>query len=97
MVQWIKALVRSSDIPKSVSSIPSEGIGELPERKLTADNWHPLNVAHGTRTVYPGKWYKGLSLTFQAPKEGQILQWLKRCDKDGNKDEDNNPKNVNNA
>ena len=39
MVQWIKALVRSSDIPKkSVSSIPGEGSGELSEGKLTGDN-----------------------------------------------------------
>ena len=39
MAQWIKALVRSSDIPKkSVSSIPCEGSGELSER-LSGDNW----------------------------------------------------------
>ena len=38
--RWIKMLVRSSDIPKkSVSSIPGEGSGELPVRKLTGDNW----------------------------------------------------------
>ena len=40
MAQWIKALVRSSDIPKkSVSSIPGEGSGELSEGQLTGDNW----------------------------------------------------------
>ena len=39
MAQWIKALVRSSDIPKkSVSSIPSESSWELSEGKLTRDN-----------------------------------------------------------
>ena len=37
--QWIKSLVRSSDIPpKSVISIPVEGRGELSEGKLTGDN-----------------------------------------------------------
>ena len=40
MVQWIKALVRSSDIPKkSASSIPCEGSGVLSEGKLTDNNW----------------------------------------------------------
>ena len=40
MSQWIKSLDRSSDIPKkSVSSIPGEGKGELPEGTLTGDNW----------------------------------------------------------
>ena len=39
MAQWVKAVVRSSDIPKkSVSSIPREGSGELSEGKLTVDN-----------------------------------------------------------
>ena len=41
MAQWIKVIV---------SSISSEGSGELSEGKLT-DNWHSLNMAHGTRTV----------------------------------------------
>ena len=37
--QWIKSLVRSSDIPpKSVISIPVEGSGKLSEGKLTGDN-----------------------------------------------------------
>ena len=53
-------------------------------------------MARGTRTVYPGKRNKGLRSTFQLPKEDGSIQWLKRCDKHGNKDEDNNPKNVNN-
>ena len=40
MAQWIKILVRSSDIPKkSVSSISGEGSGELSEGKLTGGNW----------------------------------------------------------
>ena len=39
MAQWIKALVRSNDIPKkSVSSIPGEGSGEFSKGKLTRDN-----------------------------------------------------------
>ena len=54
-------------------------------------------MACGTRTVYPGKQNKGLSLTFQPPEEGQSIQRQKRCDKHGDKDEDNNLKNVNNV
>ena len=54
-------------------------------------------MAHGTSTVYPGKGNKGLSLTFQPPEEGRSLQRRKCCDKHGNKDEDNSPKNVNNV
>ena len=42
----------------------------------------------------PGKWNKGLSSTFQPPEEGRSVQWLKRCDKHGDKNEDNSPKNV---
>ena len=76
--------------------MPGEGSGELSEGKLTGDNWHPLNMACGTRTLYPGEQNKGLSLTFQ-PQEGWSVQQLKRCDKHGNKDEDNSPKNVNNV
>ena len=59
----------------SLSSIPGEGSGELSEGKLTeiTDNWHPLNMAHGTRTVYPGKQNKGSSSTFQPPEEGQSI------------------------
>ena len=83
--------------PKSVSSIPGEGSGELSEGKLTRDNWYPSNMAHGTRTVYPDKQNKGLSSTFQPPEEGQSVQWPKCCDKQGDKDEDNSPKNVNNV
>ncbi len=41
-------------------------------------------MARRTRTVYPGKQNKGLSSTFQPPEEGD-------------KDEDNSPKNVNNV
>ena len=54
-------------------------------------------MAHGTRTVYPSEQNKGLSLTFQPPEEGWSVQWLKCCDKHGDKDEDNSPKNVNNV
>ena len=53
-------------------------------------------MAHGTRKVYPGKRNKGLSSTFQLPEEGWSVQRPKRCDKYGDKDEDNSPKNVNN-
>ena len=52
-------------------------------------------MACGTRTVYPGKQNKRLSLTFQQPEEGWSIQWPKRCDKYGDKEEDNSPKNVN--
>ena len=54
-------------------------------------------MACGTRTVYPGKRNKGLCLTFQPSEEGRSVQWLKHCDKHGNKDEDNSLKNVNNV
>ena len=54
-------------------------------------------MACGTRTVYPGEWNKELSSTFQPPEEGQSAQRLKRCDKHGDKDEDNSLKNVNNV
>ena len=50
-----------------------------------------------TRTVYPGKQNKGLSLTFQLPEEGRSVQQPRRRDKHGDKNEDNSPKNVNNA
>ena len=52
-------------------------------------------MACGTRAVYPGKRNKGLSLTFQPPKEGQSMQQPKCCDKHGDKDEENCLKNVN--
>ena len=77
-----------------MSSIPSEGSGELSEGKLTGDNWHSLNVALGTSTVYPSEWNKGISLTLQPPEEGQSVQRPKCCDKHGDKDEDNSLKNV---
>ena len=54
-------------------------------------------MACGTRTVYPGKWNKGLSSTFQPPEEGRSVQRPKCCDKHGDKDEENSPKNVNNV
>ena len=54
-------------------------------------------MIRGTRTVYPGERNKGLSSTFQPPEEGQSIQQPKRCDKHGNKDEDNSPKNVHNT
>ena len=52
-------------------------------------------MARGTRTVNPGERNKGLSSTFQPPEEGQSVQRPKRCNKHGDKDEDNSPKNVN--
>ena len=54
-------------------------------------------MACGTRTVYPGKRNKGLSSIFQPPEEDRGVQWPKRCDKHGDKDEDNSLKNVNKA
>ena len=54
-------------------------------------------MAHGTRTVYPGKQNKGLSSSFQPPEESRSTQRPKRCDKHGDEDEDNSPKNVNNV
>ena len=54
-------------------------------------------MARGTRTVYPSKRNKGLSSTFQQPEEGWSVQQPKSYDKDGDKDEDNSPKNVNNV
>ena len=63
-------------------------------QKGTGDNWHPLNMARGTRTVYPSKQNKGLSSTFQPLKEGRSIQRTKLWDKHGDKDEDNHLKNV---
>ena len=54
-------------------------------------------MARGTRTVYPGKRNKGLGSTYQSPEEGRSVQRPKHCDKHGDKDEDNSPKNVNNV
>ena len=54
-------------------------------------------MARGTRTIYPSERNKGLSSTFQPPEEGQSIQWLKHCDKHGDKDENNSLKNVNNV
>ena len=54
-------------------------------------------MARGTRRVYPGKRNKGLSSIFQQPEEGRSVQRPKRCDKHGGKNEDNSPKNGNNA
>ena len=73
-----------------------EGSGELSEGKLT-DNWHPLDMARGTRIIYPGNRNKGLSTTFQLPEEGRSVQRPKRRDKHGDKDMDISPKNVNNV
>ena len=52
-------------------------------------------MARGTRTVYLGKRNKGLSSTFQPLDEGGSVQRPKCCDKHGNKDVVNSPKNVN--
>ena len=68
---------------------------QLSEGKLTGDNWHPLNMACVTGTVYSGEQNKGLSSTFQPSEEGRSVQQPKHCDKHGNKDEGNSPKNVN--
>ena len=54
-------------------------------------------MARVTRTFYPGERNKGLSSTFQQPEEDQSVQRPKRCDKHGEKDGDNSPKNVNNV
>ena len=53
-------------------------------------------MARGTRTVYPSKRNKGLSSIFKPPEEGRSVQRPKLCDKDGDKDEDISPKNLNN-
>ena len=52
-------------------------------------------MARGTRTVYPGKRNKGSSSTFLPPEEGRSVQRPKRCDKHGDKDEENSLKNIN--
>ena len=52
-------------------------------------------MARGTRTVYSGKRNAELSSTFQPPEEGRSVQRPKCCDKDGDKDGDTRPKNVN--
>ncbi len=50
-----------------------------------------------TRLVYPSERNKGFSSTFQPPEEGRSVQRPKRCDKYGDKDDDNSPNNVNNV
>ena len=45
-------------------------------------------MARGTWTVYPGEQNK-------PPEEGRSVQRPKRCDKHGDKDEENRPKNLN--
>ena len=54
-------------------------------------------MAHGTRRVYSDEHNKGQSSIFQPPEKGRSVQRPKRCDKHGDKDEDNSPKNVNNV
>ena len=54
-------------------------------------------MVRGTRTVYPGERNKGLSSTFHPSEEDWSVQRPKRCQKHGDKDEDNSPKNVNNV
>ena len=49
------------------------------------------------RPLYPSERNKELSSTFQPLEEGRSVQWTKRCDKHGDKGEDNSPKNVNNV
>ena len=44
----------------------------------------------------PASKNKGLSSTFQPPIQGRSIQRAKRCDKRGDKDEDNSPNNVDN-
>ena len=66
--------------------------GNLPE---ITDDWHPSNMARRIRTVYSSERNKGLSSTFQRPEEGRSVQRPKRCDKHGDNDKDNIPKNVN--
>ena len=97
---YIKTLDRSSDVPKRVwVQYPVKAVENFQRRKLTGDNdnWHPLNMARGTRTVYPGERTEGLSSTFQPPEEGWSIQRPTRCDKHGDKHEDNSPKNLNNV
>ena len=54
-------------------------------------------MARETRTVYSGKRNKGkVKFDIPTPEKGRSVQWPKRCDKHGDKDEDNRPKNVNN-
>ena len=79
-----------------MSSILGAGSVEILEGKLTGDNWHSLNMARGTRTVYPGNWNKGLNSTFHLPEEGRSVQRPKHCVKYGEKDGDNSPKKVKN-
>ena len=98
IAQSIKGLVRSSDIPKRVwVQYPMKAVENFQRGNLQeiTDNWHPLNMARGTRTVYPTEQNKGLSSTFQPPEEGRRVQRPKPCDKHGDKDEDNSLKNVN--
>ena len=69
--------------PKSESSIAGDGRGELTE---ITENWHPLNTGPGTKTAYPGKRNK---VKFDIPTTWRRAEHTKRCDKQGDKDEDN--------
>ena len=74
--------------------LPVKAVEIFQKGKLTGENWKLTFIKHGTRTIYPGKQNKGLSSTFQPPEESWSVQWLKRCDKHGDKDEDKNVINV---
>ena len=54
-------------------------------------------MARVTRIHDPGERNKGLCSTFLPPEEGRRVQRPKRCNKHGDKDEDNSPKNVKNV
>ena len=64
------------------SPLPSPGIELILFRYVSGSN----------QRLYPLYYVKGLSSTFQPPEEGQGIQRPKRCDKHGNKDEDNSLK-----
>ena len=74
----------SVNFPSECSSLPSPGI------ELT----HFGYVTVSNQRFYPQNHVS--SRTFQTPEEGRSVQRPKRCDKHGDKDEDNSPKNVNN-
>ena len=86
MAQWIKALVRSSDIPKECEFNTWWRHWRTFRGKLTGNNITEIHwsMARGTRPVCPVERNKGLSSTFQPPEEGQSIQRLKHCDKYGN-------------
>ena len=76
----------SVNFPSESSTLPSPGI------ELTLFFGMSLDLTNAFIHCTTCPQYL-VSLTFQPSEEGRSVQRPKRCDKDGDKDEDNSPKN----